>query len=120
MSDDPKPTVSIGFFYIPIVSSNFSIDGKGSNQIIAEYIGFCGDVLSQTCAKLHAAAEGYFGEVGITVERLTEEEVLNYTKQLQLKMGHEVVAVSVVTPEGKVIEDEHAIEAIISGRSINN
>lgn len=120
MSDDPKPTVSIGFFTIPMVTANFSTGDKGDNELVAKYIEFCGDVLTEGCKKLQAAAQQYFAQLGIVVNYMTHEEMANYLRQVQVNTDGETRVVAVVTPEGKVIEDEHAIEAIVSGRSINN
>jgi hypothetical protein len=118
MSDDPR--VSIGFFNMPIVTTNFSTDKKGGNHIAANYIKFCNQVFKEASHKLCTAAEYYFAGHGVVVDSLTEEEMMNYIKQMQLGLVSDTVTTGVVTPEGKVIEDEHAVEALAAGKSINN
>lgn len=118
MSDNPK--VSLGFYVLPFILTNFSTDEKGNNEIGAEYIKFCAEVYRQTTTKLLAAGHKYFNEQGVDVEYLTKEDVAKYAKQMVGNESDSPTIIGIVTPEGKIIEDEHAAEALCAGKRFDN
>ena|SRR5689334_9323384 len=115
-----KAKVSIGFYNLPIVRTNFMTGENGENDIVAKYMEFCQDVYREVNDKLVEAARAYFPPLGVSVEALTAAQVQDYTNQLAGKQCPNKITTRVLNAEGKVIDDEHAVQAVISGKRLDN
>lgn len=119
MTEDRKPIVKLGFFIAPVATANFSTNEKGRNQVVEEYLEFCNNVLHETCHKLQHCMEHMCSDSGIEVQLLTREQLRDIIRSA-VDNDSGQVHTAVITPEGKVINDEHAVEALIQGRSFDN
>lgn len=124
-TDEHKPTITVAYLTIPIVSANFATDAEGGNGIAEQVMKMAEVVYNETTSKLVAGAMAYCNALGIQLIQMDKAVVNNMLKDMVnsgefLDNDGTFQKKGLVDKDGNINHDPDREQAVITGRSTDN
>lgn len=111
-----KPKLTIGIHVAIVGNADFTTGENRQNAALDTTIGFGVDVLVSTRDKLYEAYKLFCDAHGMELVIMDRKDIMNFMDHTKDKSTLD----GLFTKDGRIIDDEDAVETLWDGRSINN